>query len=45
MNLLIFHNPYEFLIFFYVFQNTIFEKKTVQLLVQLPGKFDLVCNM
>ena len=45
MNLLIFYSPYEFFQFFYVFQNTIFEKKiettTMQFLrvVQSLGKF------
>ena len=40
---MIFQNPDEFFQFFYVYKNTVFEKKieavTVKLLVQLPEKF------
>ena len=43
MNLLIFQNLYEFLQFFYVYENSDFEKKIktmiVQVLVQSPRKY------
>ena len=49
VNLLIFQNPYEFLLFFYVYENNVKKIEatsiTVQLLVKLSGKFlCVICN-